>query len=249
MKAFKSPWKGKEYAGKRHLYEPLSFDNHEIRLITLLPFKNPWDRIQCTVQRVSLRRRSVSYKALSYAWGDPSVTMPISINGIEVPVTCNLKSALQHLRSPVDGVALWIDALSINQHDVTEKNQQIPNMGHIYALAEEVLVWLGQEEDDSNLAMDLIRDWGSACLRCVSPGSRLEDVDIGSILCRLPDPFNDRAWQALRTLFDRAWWHRRWVVQEFVMGKEVSFQCGRKVIDWMILYAASFVAWNHKDLP
>lgn len=36
-----------------------------------------------------------TYKALSYAWGDPAVTAPVWLNGIEKQVTVNLAAALR----------------------------------------------------------------------------------------------------------------------------------------------------------
>jgi uncharacterized protein involved in exopolysaccharide biosynthesis len=77
------------------------------------------------------------YIALSYEWGDASITNPIVVDDIEVQVTTNLESALRELRRSmqsisdslepgneeserrkIDGIdtssLFWIDALSIN---------------------------------------------------------------------------------------------------------------------------------------
>ena len=35
------------------------------------------------------------YEALSYTWGDPEVTRPIWVNGVEMDVTLNLEVALR----------------------------------------------------------------------------------------------------------------------------------------------------------
>ena len=40
----------------------------------------------------------------------------------------------------------------------TAKAQQIPLMRTIYERATAVIVWLGPQEDDSDLAMDLLRE-------------------------------------------------------------------------------------------
>jgi hypothetical protein len=63
-----------------------------------------------------------------------------------------------YLRSPDTDRALWMDALCINQEDVIERNQQVYLMGSIYSQAREVLVWLGPEKDNSDLAMDLFEE-------------------------------------------------------------------------------------------
>jgi ABC-type uncharacterized transport system substrate-binding protein len=50
-----------------------------------------------------------------------------------------------------------VDAICINQSDKTEKAQQIPLMAEIYARASRVIVWLGEEEKESNQALDVIQ--------------------------------------------------------------------------------------------
>ena len=55
---------------------------------------------------------------------------------------------------------VWIDALCINQDDTREREQQIMLMRSIYQHAASLLIWLGEETGDSNLAMDLLRRLG-----------------------------------------------------------------------------------------
>lgn len=40
-------------------------------------------------------------------------------------------------------VVLWVDAISINQNDVPEKNAQVPLMGEIYSEARAVVAHIG----------------------------------------------------------------------------------------------------------
>jgi hypothetical protein len=40
---------------------------------------------------------------------------------------------------------LWIDAVCINQQDVTERSEQVKMMREIYERATEVIVWLGEQ--------------------------------------------------------------------------------------------------------
>ena len=51
---------------------------------------------------------------------------------------------------------LWIDALCINQNDDSEKEKQVAMMGTIFERAQNVVIWLGSESKDSNLAMTAI---------------------------------------------------------------------------------------------
>lgn len=46
------------------------------------------------------------------------------------------------IRNPL----IWIDAISIDQDSVLEKNHQVQQMGTIYARARMVMIWLGKDE-------------------------------------------------------------------------------------------------------
>jgi hypothetical protein len=67
------------------------------------------------------------------------------LDGYYVQVTSNLQSALKHIRSETETVAIWVDALCINQEDLEEKNLQILRMRSIYKSADEVIAWIGIE--------------------------------------------------------------------------------------------------------
>jgi len=53
--------------------------------------------------------------------------------------------------------ALWIDAASINQSSVEEKYYHLPVIGKIYSQAQGVMIWLGEEDGDGHLGMDILR--------------------------------------------------------------------------------------------
>jgi hypothetical protein len=73
-------------------------------------------------------------------------------------------------------------------------------MREIYGFASNVCIWLGVQEDESELAMEFIRD----------EILRLEKFD------QLMNPENkaySAKWDALAKLMRREWFSRRWVVQ------------------------------------
>lgn len=53
-------------------------------------------------------------------------------------------------------IFIWIDAISINQEDILERNAQVKLMREIYKGASSLVVWLGPEEDDSHEAVRVI---------------------------------------------------------------------------------------------
>lgn len=82
----------------------------------------------------------VGHEALSYAWGDHTITKPIRLHGKVFQVMANLESALRHLRHREERRVLWIDAISINQNDIEERNKQLLIMSSIYKSADLVLI-------------------------------------------------------------------------------------------------------------
>jgi hypothetical protein len=73
----------------------------------------------------------------------------------------NLYEALRHLRKENGVVALWVDALCINQFDDAEKNEQVAKMALIYHKAYNFNIWLGIDDPGypvSGTAMALIRE-------------------------------------------------------------------------------------------
>lgn len=114
------------------IYEALSKDRQEIRLVTILPAAEPSALIECTLGSVCLQENP-TYTALSYAWGDPTVTASVAVNGVECQVTTNLEAALRHIRDDVDHIVLWVDAICINQNNMLERNHQVQLMRQIYS--------------------------------------------------------------------------------------------------------------------
>lgn len=72
-----------------------------------------------------------------------------------VDIGVNLDCALRHIRIHAPkGLWIWIDALCINQDDITERNHQVALMAGIYSPAGQVVIWLGPKcpKDDYFLA-------------------------------------------------------------------------------------------------
>jgi Heterokaryon incompatibility protein (HET) len=145
-------------------YTPLDPDKAEIRLIELLPrASNSSDQIerfpQCNLIHVSLLEEP-EYIALSYTWGDPQDTQPITVGHRSVAVTRNLYSALGHLQNENTARFIWIDAICINQLDNEEKCWQVQFMRSIYQRATFVCIWLGPANTATDKAMDVLHSVG-----------------------------------------------------------------------------------------
>ncbi|KAE8416009.1 hypothetical protein BDV36DRAFT_310537 [Aspergillus pseudocaelatus] len=122
---------------------------------------------------------------------------------------------------------MWVDSISINQKDITERNKQVTMMSDIYSTAMSVVVWLGVEDDRRiSLALDSIcdprpwilltslRDSGFA-------GPRLENaMKVGYSSKQILDA------QGIGKLMARSWWSRTWVIQELALAKRALIICG-----------------------
>ncbi|KAH7078234.1 heterokaryon incompatibility protein-domain-containing protein [Paraphoma chrysanthemicola] len=205
-------------------HAPLDLHQSSLRLIEVLPSdsESPDRLIEC-VERHSTT--SATYTCLSYVWGLSSGgdLRAILINGQSFFVRQNLWDFLDIVsrRSARDrnfGIqetgerktnlvdmsrCLWIDALSINQENVVERNHQVKQMGAIYSNAERVIAWFGKGKS--------LRDGLQ----------RAKDTK--------PDGLNTRF--LLDLLAAHEYWERAWITQEITLAKELFFLATDEAVD------------------
>lgn len=129
---------------EKFFYKALNSWNHEIRLVHLQP-RVDRATIECEIMTASLDEMP-AFEALSYEWGSTeSGRRQVLLNGNPIQVRENLWWALYHLRDLNQPRILWIDALSINQDDIRERNYQVGQMDKIYSQATRVVAWVGRE--------------------------------------------------------------------------------------------------------
>ena len=80
-------------------YDPLQSSRQEIRLITLQPSKNDCTPLHLHIETATLHNAG-GYSCLSYAWGPPTPTRSVEIDGYPFGLGENLYSALEGLRFP-----------------------------------------------------------------------------------------------------------------------------------------------------
>lgn len=131
----------------------------DIRLLRLQP-GDIGSSIFIELDHVSLTDKPI-YEALSYTWDlddQPEVaTYSVNLSGASYSVAANLFDALNRPRKKDECRILWIDAICINQNDYMEKGWQVQMMDRVYSAASRVIVWLGGEEPDTNLAFGLLQ--------------------------------------------------------------------------------------------
>ena len=152
-----------------------------------------------------------AYEAVSYVWGPSQPAYTITVDGRGCEVRENLWLFLKRYRHPEHVVILWIDALCIDQSNTLERNHQVQLMGSIYQTASRTAVWLGAEDDASVRSMSLIHRAKTI------HGSDFEEIETS---------------EALAGWARREYWFRTWVVQEFLLAKDVIVLCGTSQVSW-----------------
>ncbi|KAL9107735.1 MAG: hypothetical protein Q9187_008387, partial [Circinaria calcarea] len=199
------------------VYQPLDQELREIRILTILPgaYKSP---IECTLENAPLFDVD-EYEALSYTWGDPKITTEIFVNGRSFQATLNLAAALVELRAR-HHFRLWIDAVCIDQNNRQEKGLQVLRMEAIYRKANGTIVWLGNQEDHSDLAFE--------ALKAISKDPSDEQNTLTQDFRTAGSP--TRA--AIKQLFRRPYWTRVWIIQEVSVSENIIIYCGKASINW-----------------
>jgi hypothetical protein len=108
-----------------------------IRLLELHPGL-PNEKIKCGLITAQLTLRP-TFAALSYVWGSDPASEEIELNEKRFWIRKNLWQCLIRLRELQSTLILWIDAISVNQEDIVERNQQVQSMNHIFGTAKPVL--------------------------------------------------------------------------------------------------------------
>ncbi|KAK3335277.1 heterokaryon incompatibility protein-domain-containing protein [Cercophora scortea] len=191
-----------------------------IRLLHLQPASEITAKISI---RLSEHRLSDAepYEALSYTWGALDDLQDITISQANaqytLPVTLNCHSALQRLRLPDRERVMWIDAISINQADTTERSAQVALMGRIYSLASGVIIDVGEVSATSEAAIDFIIH------------GQTSDPDF-----LYASGFGLAIRNAVDAFYARPWFSRVWVLQEVFMAQRAQLLCGTRVEDWAL---------------
>lgn len=180
-----------------------------------------------------------NYEALSYTWGTDQSQRIVRIVSEEtvssLQIQHNLDIALRYLRSLHESRVLWVDAVCINQKNISERDRQVTRMGDIYRYASKVIAWVGPESATSGLALSTLDDIGRQ-VTCLTDGYRFPTPGCAHptwFKTRAEIPYREDAWEAIMHLAERPWFERLWVTQEIQLASPGSIlQCGKDNILW-----------------
>ncbi|CAN9314482.1 unnamed protein product [Alternaria sp. RS040] len=123
---------------------------------------------------------------------------------------------------------LWVDAICIDQSNERERGHQVQQMCKTYSQAEEVVVWLGQATEVTDVFMESLQ-------RLDEYSSMHEhrhwDLAQWTTFWHLV-PKNPRfaPQEAMNALLWRPWFERVWILQEIANAKKASILCGTKSV-------------------
>jgi protein AFG1 len=169
---------------------------------------------------VSDLKESLKYEALSYVVGaadfSASVNLTVGSRIMKLPVSRVLETVLRQLRRSRWDRLMWIDAISINQTDLEERSREVRRMSQVFALAQNVCIWLGPQADNSDVAMEFI--------------PQIIELSVADEYVK--DASKREQWLALAQLMGREWFSRRWCVQEMALARRATVHCGDKIVIW-----------------
>lgn len=201
-----------------HHYQPLPrhTESPAFRLLSLEPGR-PCDPIVCQLHTASIpgslsAEAHIGYDALSYTWGEELPAREIILGAWPMLIRENLWYFLRERRHHAESITLWVDALCIDQSNLNERASQVHLMDQIFQGAQRVLVWLGTADAHSDAAIGMVKD--------------ISTTDPGTMRRSQAEYHNLIAW------WTRPYWTRTWIVQEFLLARDVVFVCGSNELDW-----------------
>ncbi|KAI7499782.1 hypothetical protein KC367_g4146 [Hortaea werneckii] len=209
------------------IYQPLDTSKHEFRLVRVSADDN--GEIGILLDVFSLDSPP-EYVGLSYCWTEHPPTIQITLNHLPFWVRPNLYDFLKRFARERKTDWVYIDALCINQANVTERSNQVILMGRVFRGAKMVIAWLGgrlpndlrvtthhKEIEEALSALHRASFAGQDLLTFVSqPTSEGHGRELAATHYRLFIAFASHAY-----------WNRLWIVQELVFAQDFLLWCGR----------------------
>jgi hypothetical protein len=128
---------------------------------------------------------------------------------------------------------LWVDAICINQDNMSERGHQVKLMGDIYSCARTVLAWLGPSPS---------KDFEAAVDDMLQLDGIVEDIISSNDASINWEYFVDKVENLLRPgskvflafahICKTTYWTRMWIFQEILSAKKAWLMLGRHWLSW-----------------
>lgn len=160
-----------------------------------------------------------------------------------------LQNRLFRKRARIQQVSmrLWVDAICINQTDVTERNAQVSMMARIYSSASAVIAWLGSANLSAQATVAAIQTLACAYRSRKGKYALLRKridlyYDTKLLLSfRHADDFlryfgitdfTRQQWNAVMKFYQLEWFGRVWICQEIALAGQIHVPWGCNLVAW-----------------
>lgn len=216
----------------------------DTRVLDLLPgsFDHP---IECTVRNIELDE--ADYEAISYVWGDSKEQVAIKCNSQSLSIPVSLHTALKYFRYTDRTRTLWADSVCINQADPIEKGYHVANMGRIYAKAQTVLMWQGEEDAGTNGALSALVEIMETMIAGPEAEGWQTILNHGAHAMRHiklghGNPFlqsiKSPNYAAVSNLLKRPYFERLWTLQEAILSTDALLVLGNRSTPFSVVQRA-----------
>jgi hypothetical protein len=183
------------------------------------------------------------YGAVSYTWGDPALTVQITIDGRTMVVRQNCEYVLQQMFT-IEKKAkyVWVDAACINQSNVKERGHQVAMMGQVYGRAAQVFACVGSHSDGSDFLLSFCRKKKRLLENIYTvlhtrPDTytlylNLKDETWLAMKCfrTILSPLGSKVTKAVLAFLSRPYFTRASILQELHMASNVTYCVGPDVL-------------------
>ncbi|KAF1836091.1 hypothetical protein BDW02DRAFT_256943 [Decorospora gaudefroyi] len=221
-------------------YTPIDSASGEIRVLRLHEAVFRSDAVVADLVTINIRDANrPHFGALSYHWGEPVFDQAIVCNGKRLNINASLHACLKRHRSDwlEKPEFLWVDAISINQRDAKELNQQLLLMGDIYRGAQTVFVDFGDAPREWYVGYDLMLRVRVIRKMLNEKVKELVDEELQERV-GLP-PFSHVSWHNFGVIFTSSWLQRTWTIQEVVLAKNIRCRYGLFNFEWEAMISMS----------
>ncbi|KAH7122643.1 hypothetical protein B0J11DRAFT_608125 [Dendryphion nanum] len=125
---------------------------------------------------------------------------------------------------------------------------QVALMGEVYRSAHCVVIWLGPQKNESDLALDTLKNIGAEVRYDKNTINLLPAEDSTDSHWSDPEqplPLSAREFNSIFALYQRPYWKRLWIRQELALARKAIVKCGNKQLDLeMFRNAANCIDWK-----
>ena len=228
-------------------YASLNADKKEIRLIRANSWNNDEDILTFEVTSVSLNAPP-EYTALSYVWGSSEKVASVILDGRSLPVTRSLYRLLTRARVLRDAY-MWVDAICINQGDISERNAQVRLMGDVYSNASKVAAYVGEAPKEGVHVVEALLRKIHAHHVAINAGHSPTKTNSNWKITRVlsgqdPSYGTTEEWKAFAQFMSQPYFSRCWVLQEVILGRDVELWFGDIAFAYEILFEWRYLVEN-----